>query len=108
MSSSDTRYERLTQIINRLHTCKSPAKNGIGKKINYSGLSLWFNQENTKVARDNLSRKRNGHAGTTPTDIGLLTAITILEQEGYQLDSAEFDENLNLVSIKKNGTTIKI
>ncbi|MFK5951025.1 MAG: hypothetical protein QM500_19910 [Methylococcales bacterium] len=60
--------------------------------ISQGELAKWMSQANTKQTRESVSRKYRGDTGVTKTDISLMNALKILEQDGYDLKSVEFTE----------------
>lgn len=70
-------------------------------KMSQGGLSKWLNLKNTKQGREAVSRKYRGDVGVTPKDLALLNALLVLEKEGYDLNSVDFTDDGQLLSLSK-------
>lgn len=60
--------------------------------LNQGGVAKWMYQTVSKKTRDYVSRKYSGKVEVTSRDAVFIQMIEILENEGYDLASIEFDD----------------
>lgn len=72
--------------------------------ISQGTLAKYMCLKNTKQSRETVSRKYRGDIGVTPKDLSLLSMLTILKQDGYELDSVSHTEDGEIKVLNKTDS----
>lgn len=70
--------------------------------LNQGGLAKWMYQTVSKKHRDYVSRKYSGKVEVTSRDAVFIQILEILEIEGYDLASVEFDDTGKIIRFDKS------
>jgi len=92
-------YSIMAKCNNKLEIFRSTLD---GLSINQGGLAKWMYMTVSKKTRDYISRKYCGSVEVISRDIVLIQLLQILEKDGYDLASVEFDDVGNIIQLKKS------